>query len=146
MRVLISFYCGCALSLCILMHSGCCRTEDRPQFVALTMETQGALHALFAFDLEKHGKFSIAYVDRRGKLILRREGVLPEDVFDRYQQKLKNRERSSDTSIVVVMDGVIQLEGQELDDLRCVVLHAPPCVSVSKQIHPSFIRVFGSLP
>lgn len=70
------------------MHSGCCRTEDRPQFVALTMETQG-LHALFAFDLEKHGRFSIAYVDRRGKLILRHEGVLPEDVFDRYQQNLR---------------------------------------------------------
>lgn len=146
MRVLTAFCCGCVLLLCNLMHSGCSRSGDSPQFVALNIETQGAFHALFAFDLEKHGKFSVAYVDSRGNLISRRQGVLPKDVFSRYKQKLDDRERSGEASIVVVMDGMIQLEGQELYDLMCVVRHAPPCAAVLKQMHPSFVRVFGSSP
>lgn len=143
MRVVNVLVRGGVLLFCMLMQTGCPRLSYRPQFVVLNMDTHGSFHALFSFDLKELRKYSVVYVDKQGKLLSQAEGMLPEDTFARYQKKIENRRRSSEASIVVVKDGEVQLQEQELADLRSVVSNAPPRESDWTQMHPSFIKVFG---
>lgn len=134
---------GCVLLLFLSMQTGCPQASSKPQFVVLNMETHGSFHALFSFDLKELRKCCVVYVDKDGKMLSRTEGFLPKDVFVRYQKKLEDRRRSSESSIVVVKDGEIHLQEQDLNDLRCIVSNAPPREGDWNQLHPSFIKVFG---
>ena len=134
---------GCILLFFTLMQIGCSEISNKPQFVVLNMDSQGSFHALFSFELKERRKFCVVYVDKHGKPLSRAEGLLSEGTFTRYQKKLEERKRTSEASIVVFRDGEVQLHGQELDDLRNVVSNAPPCAVDWRQMHPSFMKVFG---
>ena len=114
-----------------------------PQFVALSLEPDGGVHALFAFNLREGRRVRVAYVDGLGRALSCGEGSLPEEVFGRYLKKVAGRKRSGEASIVVLADGAVRLDGQELDDLRYVVSNVPPQAADVGKMHPSFKVVFG---
>ena len=125
------------------MLCGCSWFGERPQFVALSLDADGGVHALFAFNLKEGRRVRVAYVDSLGRALSCGEGSLPEEVFGRYLKKVADRKRSGEASIVVSADGAVRLDGQELDDLRCVVSNAPPQAADMGKMHPSFKTVFG---
>lgn len=139
MAIVQRFVCCCFF----LVSCGCSWFGERPQFVALSLDADGGIHALFAFDLKEGRRVRVAYVDGLGRALSCGEGSLPEEVFGRYLKKVAGRKRSGEASIVVSVDGAVRLDGQELDDLRCVVSNAPPPAADVGKMHPSFKAVFG---
>lgn len=126
-----------------LVSCGCSWFGERPQFVAQSLEPDGGVRALFAFNLREGRHVRVAYVDSLGRALSCREGQIPEEVFGRYLKKVADRKRSGEASIVVSVDGAVRLDGQELDDLRRVVSNAPPQAADVEKMHPSFKAVFG---
>lgn len=57
------------------MLCGCSWFGERPQFVALSLEPDGGVRALFAFDLKEGRRVRVAYVDSLGRALSCGEGA-----------------------------------------------------------------------